>query len=673
MNWQKILIIFRKELLDLFRDKRTIITSFVLPIVLYPFIMIAFSSMMTRQELKLEKQDVLVYFHDTVSDEQTHRIRNALEDAEKIQVMEPLNGYDAESFLQLINEKSVQAVVEVQDSVNASGYTVYKVKVIYNKTDDKSDMALGRVENALEELESEFVGERLEAIDASRDMLDAVDVAEENIAPPSKMLGFTIGKFLPYLLIMLTISSGAVVASDLVAGEKERGTLETILVSAARRNELVVGKYLTIITISGISVLLNLFSMYLSFHYIFSQAVSSDVQVNLPIANFALILVLMIPLLTLFSAILLSISTYARNTKEANSYQMPVMMSAMIVAMISMLPGFELTPGFALIPVVNISLLIRNIMLSNFTWLNVAIVMGSTVILDVIAVGISVKLFNTEGVLFRTSDEQSLKFWGKEKANVLTPQTALLVFFFVFILLFYVGGKWQTADFVSGIIKSQLLLIVLPVILLMRIAKLNYRKTFGFVGTKPANFVVTLLASLPLLVIVMQLFQFIDLIFPVPKSYIEAMNNLVIMDDISIWTNLLLIAVLPGLCEEFLFRGYILNSFRKMGKWPAIIITGLLFAVLHMSPFKLVPTAILGFWMGYLAWETGSIYVPMFAHFLNNSLSVLIGKFGDQIPFMDAISKDDRIASWLILPAGIIFYFCLVWFKKINTQREIEV
>lgn len=676
MNWRKITTIYRKELLDLFRDKRTIFTSFVLPIVLYPFIMIMFTSMMQRQELKLEQQDVLVYINDTVYNQQTLRLRNALEDAPKVQVMNEFDAYDAEMFKQLIDEESVQAVVQLSDSTNAAGYAVIRARIFYNKTDEKSEMAFSRIDSTLNALETDFVGERLQAIDTSRDILDAVDVDPENIAPPAKMLGFALGKFLPYLLMMLTISSGAVVASDLVAGEKERGTLETILVSAAKRNELVIGKYLTIITISGISVLLNLFSMYLSFHYIFSQAAPSGTQLELPLANFALILVLMIPLLTLFSAILLSVSTYARNTKEANSYQMPVMMTAMLLAMISMLPGFKLTTGFALIPVVNFALLFRDIMLADFSWMHVAVVIGSTLVLDVIAVITSVKLFNNERILFRTEDEQSLKFWGKEKRNVFTPQTAGLLYMLVFLLLFYVGGRWQAADIVSGILKSQFLLIVFPVLLLMRIAKADYRKEFGLRVTSPANFGIALLSSVPLLILVIIIFQAIDLIFPVPKSFVESMNNLIIMDEIPFWKNLLIIAALPGLCEEFLFRGYILRSLRSMGKWPAILITGVLFGILHMSPFRIVPTALLGIWMGYLAWESGSLLLPMFAHMLNNALSLFIGRFGDQWEWLQAVTKDDRIAWWLVIPAGLLFYVLVRLFASINAspqeQRKIE-
>jgi membrane protease YdiL (CAAX protease family) len=148
------------------------------------------------------------------------------------------------------------------------------------------------------------------------------------------------------------------------------------------------------------------------------------------------------------------------------------------------------------------------------------------------------------------------------------------------------------------------------------------------------------------------------------------------MDEIPFWKNLLIIAALPGLCEEFLFRGYILRSLRSMGKWPAILITGVLFGILHMSPFRIVPTALLGIWMGYLAWESGSLLLPMFAHMLNNALSLFIGRFGDQWEWLQAVTKDDRIAWWLVVPSGLLFYVLVRLFASINAspqeQRKIE-
>jgi len=666
MNFNKILTIYKKELLDLFRDRRTIITSLVLPIVLYPLIMIAFSSMMSRQEMKLEEQEILIYLNDNILDENSQRIRSELETIENLQVMQKMDIYHETTFHELIEDKSLQAVIELNDSLSSTGYQVFITKIIYDETNERSSKTFQKIRDKLFEIEDELIGERLQQIKINEEILNAIELEKENIAPPEQMLGFALGKFLPYLLIILTISSAAVVASDLVAGEKERRTLETILVSAARRNELVVGKYLTIITISLITVLLNLFSMYLSFQHIFSQYQASISDLQLPIANFVLILVLMIPLVTLFSALLLSISTYSRNIKEAQSYQMPVLFGGIMLSMVSFLPGFELNFGFALIPIVNFSLLFRDIMLGSFETSHLLIVLFSTIILDFITIYISVRLFNNESVLFRTAEEKSLKFWGKEKKNVFSVQTAILFFIIVLLALFYIGGNWQAKDIANGLVRTEILLIFFPTLLILKIAKTDVKKVLRMNPTKPLNFLIVLLIAVPLLILVLIITQLINLIFPIPESYLKAMSELLKMENIGLWQIIIIVGVLPGICEEIMFRGYFINVFKKNGFWKSIIFTALLFGIFHLDPFRLLPATLNGIWLGYLLLKTNSIFVPIFAHFVNNSLAVLIGKFGDQIPVFNNFFKGDELPFWMGIPAIILFYFLLKIFNSLN-------
>ncbi|MCK4653146.1 MAG: ABC transporter permease, partial [Candidatus Cloacimonetes bacterium] len=249
MNFSKIITIYKKELLDLMRDRRTIITAIVLPIILYPLIMIGFSAMMSRQEMKLEQQTMVIYVNDNIADETSQMIIDSFNEIETIQIMGKAGIYEEETYLSLLGENSIQAVIDIKDSLSAAGYSVFNISVFYNQTNEKSILTYEKITNKLYDIEDDLVGERLKKININEEILNAVEIKKENIAPPEQMIGFIVGKFLPYLLIILTISAASVVASDLVAGEKERGTLETILVSAARRNELVIGKYLTIITI----------------------------------------------------------------------------------------------------------------------------------------------------------------------------------------------------------------------------------------------------------------------------------------------------------------------------------------------------------------------------------------------------------------------------------------
>ncbi len=659
MNLKKIIVIYKKEMLDLVRDRRTIITSFILPILLYPLLMIGFSSMMSRQEMKLEQQELVIYLNDTIHNETSHELKESLSQIEKMQIMDEAVVYNENTYLELLQEKSIQALINIEDSLSLSGYTIINITCFYDETSEKSTMTYRKIRDNLRKLEEALISKRLEKIKINSEILNAVDIKKENIAPPEQMVGFLVGKFLPYLLIILTISGASVIASDLIAGEKERGTLETILVSAAKRNELVIGKYLTIITISIITVLLNLLSMYLSFRHIFMQLGTNMGEFQLPLGNFALILLLMLPLITLFSAILLSISTYSRNIKEAQSYQMPLLFGAIMLSMVSFLPGFELNLGFSLIPIVNFSLMMRDIMLNNYQLNYLFIIIGSTLVLDVITVYISIKLFNRENILFRTAEEKSLKFWGKSKKDVFNLQFVIVYFVIMIIALYYIGGSWQLKDIMNGLIKTQLLLILLPIILIMRISKKDIKSTFNLNYTNSLNFLLVLIAALPLLLLSGILGQLINFLFPVSESYIEAMQKLITVQEKGLWFTIFVVGVLPGVCEEVMFRGFILNALKKKGIWYGIIFSAVLFGAFHLDPFRFLPVTLLGIWLGYLAVKTKSLYVPILAHFTQNSLAIIITNYADKVSFIKLIIKDEMIAYWVAIPTLIVLYLVI--------------
>ena len=663
MNFKKVITIYKKEMLDILRDKRTVLSAIVVPIILYPLLMVGVSSMMSRQEKKLEDQTAIIYIDNQIKDLNSTKIIEHLSEIENIQIMN-----EVDDPQMLLDENLVKAVLTITDSISASGYQIIKAKVSFDASNDKAASVYTQISKSLAEAKEEIVSERLQAIEIDSEILDAVDVIKDNIAPPEQMFGFFIGKILPYLLIMLTISGGAAVASDLVAGEKERGTLETILVSAAQRNELVFGKYLTIITISFITVFLNLVSMYISIQHMLSQSGLQLDNINLPLGNFALVLVAMLPLITLLSAILLSMSTFSRNIKEAQSYQMPLMLVGMMAAMISMFPAFELNVGMSLIPIVNIALLFKDIMMNNFNLTYFLIVIGSTLVLDVIAVYYSVRLFNNEAILFRTAEEKSLKFWGKEKVDIFSEQFMTLFFIAILVIFYYIGSSWQMANLEMGLLKTQLIIIALPVFLVLLISKNDIKKTLHLQGTDFRNFIIPLLAAIPVMIVAALISQVTNLIYPIPESYLKALEKLVQMSEIPFWQNLLMIAVLPGICEELLFRGFIIRGFEKRGFWSAIIITAFLFAVLHLDPFRFLPVMMIGIWLGYLLLKTQSLYVPMLAHAANNSLAVLMGR--DYVPFLDKLMPNGELPYWTVLPALGMIYALYLWSEKINQTNQ---
>jgi len=661
MSIKKILIVFRKELLDLFRDRRTIISSVVLPIILYPVLMIGFNALMSRQTVKLHEQEVIIYVIDNAGDEYSQIAFERLEKTPKLQIFQEIDHYKV-----LFKEKVIQAIVTFEREELYDEFYYLNARITFNRVDEKSELAYNTVSRVLQDLEKELVGSRLEAINISEDILKAVEVEADNVATEQQTLGMILARFLPYFLILISISGSSVAAVDLVAGEKERGTLETILVSAASRMELVLGKFVAVISIALLTVLLNLASIFFSFRHLVSQAAAESVAIQIPFGSLFLILILMVPMIIFFAAVVFSFSTYARNMKESYSYTQPLMIVAMLLSLISALPAIETTLGMTLIPVINVSLMIKDIMMGD---LNISFFMTtliSTCILVVLAVSFSIKLFSKEEILFRTTEDTEIIDKNKRGLRVLSSKFATLFFILILLLFYYLGLSWQIADLESGLIKTLILLVFLPTLLIIKIGRLSFKEVLSLKFTRASNYLLILLASIPIFILVTLLSQIINIIYPFPEQYLENFQNLYFLEGRTFLYSLFIIALLPGIVEEVMFRGYFIKAFREKGIWNSIVISAILFAILHLDIFRFVPVAILGVWMGYLLVKSGSIFLPILAHTANNSLALFIARYGEGIPGIELIISDDMVAWWTVIPAAILFLVLLAIFEKTN-------
>ncbi len=668
MNFRKVLRIYRKELLELFRDRRTLFTTILLPVILYPVIFIGLSSLMSRQETKMSEAGATVIVQDHIKDSNSRLLISELKQIPNFQIRESATFID-----KLYKEKAIQAVIDISDSTTTDGVVIYKILIKYDKTNDRSDMAYIKLTNQLSIAEKKIVGLRLKTRGIPESYVNAVKVVENNTASSQQMMGLFFGRFLPYMLVMMIITGGAYVATDLVAGEKERKTLETLLVSSAHRNELVLGKYLTIITVSFINVLVNLLSIYFSMSKVLNLTGEVGNQFSFPMGSFALILVALLPLITLFAAILLSISTFSRNMKEAKAYEGPLVIVAMMLGMISFLPSFELNNGLALIPVINISLLFKEIMLQQMQLSHFLITIGSTILLDIIAIYFTIRLFSTESVLFRTEEESiSFKSLLKNKRAFFTPYFGMIYYIAAMAAFYYLGFSWQKENLVNGLLQTQIILIFLPVILILKTLKLNQKEVLRLKPTKGINYLLVFLMAFPMFVLSTAIAQLINLIYPFPPEYLKTMNGLMDIGNLPLYKVVMLIALLPAICEEVMFRGFISRFFENYGRWTAIIITALLFGLFHLDMYRMLPVTILGIWLGYLVMQTGSIQMSMLAHFLNNGTAVLVSYLIEKKLFPNLLLSGDDL-SWWLLPPAIVILACLVYLFHHQNRTIIEV
>ena len=193
--------------------------------------------------------------------------------------------------------------------------------------------------------------------------------------------------------------------------------------------------------------------------YLVSQMDLETGFVKMPIGSFLILLLAMLPLATLFSALLLSVSTFSRNMKEARTYEQPIMIVSMLMGMVSFIPSVQISNLLALVPVINIALLFKAVLIGEWQLSHLLITVGSTLILDVFAIWLTVRLFRSEAVLFRTEDDSGgIKTVKTNKRGFSTPSMGWSIIHWPWPRSI-IWAAWQGQDMVKGLVQTQVFLI----------------------------------------------------------------------------------------------------------------------------------------------------------------------------------------------------------------------
>jgi len=312
---------------------------------------------------------------------------------------------------QVVN-KEIRAAVEIPSGFQAdiAQQKMDTVKIYIYEGEMKSSFAANKIEKRMNEYRQNVVKERLAAKNLPETVLKPFEVKQENVAPPEKVSGAAFGGIIGYMVILLCLQGGMYPAIDLTAGEKERGTMETILSSPISRMHLVLGKFLLVLTAALGTAALSVLSMGVSFSALNRYTQNSGSQHG-EAAAFILhlgpkvvlsVFLMALPLAVLFSAALMTIALFAKSYKEAQSYIAPLMFVVIIPAVAAMLPGVELTPKLSLIPILSTSLLCKELVTGTYHWNYIALIFLSTCVYAAAALFLAVKMFQRESVLFRS-------------------------------------------------------------------------------------------------------------------------------------------------------------------------------------------------------------------------------------------------------------------------------
>lgn len=627
MNFLIARTIYFKELLDTFRDKRTMITMIGIPIVLYPALFIISIQMAVLQQSKMEDTDSTI----AVIADESSIVYTRLAETERLIIQSEFDDPHA-----ALSAGELDAIVEVDpdfetnlNSNEAAGLSIY-----YDRTEPASREAENRITDALYDLREELLIARIQEKALPEGFANPIAIESEDIATASKTGGTILGSILPMIMVMMLALGAFYPAMDLTAGEKERGTFETLLSTPASKLEIVVGKFLAVFTLSMLTGFLNLASLSLTFYFQFSQLLEAreivsegDQLIAISLPSMIGIGLIIIPLAFFISAIMMSAAVLARSFKEAQNYVSPVFILLMLPATAVSFPGIELNATNQFIPITNICLIFRDLITGQYQPEYFFTVFLCTCVYAAIGLVIATWMFQREEVILAEDKGMPLTLnrGAFIPSTLPTAGTSLGIFAVVMLLLFYIGSYVQTQNIHIGLLITQYLLILLPVVGILLYIKVDLKSALNLRAPAPLSVLSVIVIAVPWVLIVIQLGVYHNRILPIPQEFQDAMGQLFADRNYGIVPLLLIIAVSPAICEEVLFRGVITSGFRRiLPIWPTIVLVGILFGLFHLSIYKVVLTGISGALFTYLVVRSGSIFLPMLGHLILNGLAILL-------------------------------------------------
>jgi sodium transport system permease protein len=389
-----LLVIIKKELKDIFRDKKTIIFSLLLPIIIYPAMFALMDSSEKDTQKKIEEGIKI-----GIVDKGQSEIGKVIKADKRYKVS------DTENLDEALKSGDISVIVEIPENfdskINEEQST--GLKLVYDETSSTSSTSVNVVRNYLNEYYNEIVTARIEKRGLDKSII--TPFAIETLSNSNKKqedvneLGNVMMSMLPTLIVIFIFTPTIAVAADLGAGEKERGTFEPLLTTSAKRGTILWGKLISIAIVSGITLMVTMAAMVVSLNMFFDNAAKS---MNLSGASAALIILFSILLLVAIVAVELSVSIYSRSMKEANSYLGGLTFVIFILTYLPMMMDVKaINPNYFHIPITNVVCVMKEFIVGIYNLQHILTVAAWFVVYVAVSLLFARRMFNKEEVIFR--------------------------------------------------------------------------------------------------------------------------------------------------------------------------------------------------------------------------------------------------------------------------------
>lgn len=616
--------ILRRDVRESLRDKRTLLLLVVLPMLLYPLLMAGAAALTGTYKQKLEGEPLKL----AVWGPAPAPFLQAVGREEKVEWVErrPEAPTNVEPAVRArFESRDVQAVLVVRPAPAPGADDNLALQLYFDSSRPASAMARRRLETALQGASVAAVRQRLETARLPPSLAQPVKVAAHDVKAPGAMLAWA----LPYMLLSMLVLAGFYPALDVTAGEKERGTLQTLLCAPVTPLEVVAGKYGAVLAFTLGGTLANLAAMGLTFLMLGGAEGGVKMDPGAMAGAFAAL----VPLAMLVAALLVAVGVMARSFKEGQNLLMPVLLAVLMAAMASQLPGIQLTPALAMVPVLNVALLLRELLTATVSASVFGLVLVSSAAWSVAGILFAARVFESEQVLL-SGEKPWRDVFGRRlrRGDHLSPGSALLFFAVALVVYLYAAvllTKYVPLWGLLGLLQVGVFLGL--AVVWARRSGADLREVFWLRWPSRRGVLAVVLLAPGVLGLQTLLRRVVEASWmPGTEEFMRGMQGLML--ESNAWPlpmALVVLALLPALCEEAAFRGVVMSGLARTGsRVLAVVGSAVAFGLEHGHPAHALIAAVVGLVLGYATLRTRSIVAGVALHFFNNAAAVLIARSG---------------------------------------------
>ncbi|MDO4321041.1 MAG: ABC transporter permease subunit/CPBP intramembrane protease [Lachnospiraceae bacterium] len=670
---RKVKTLVKKEIRDILRDKKTLVMMVVVPMLLYPLIIIGMSIGISMFMQSQEDQEHIVGYAQKYAEvvsrlEELYKENqeeldwqitfvpsreSSEEDREAADVWMEMKWEPGDVELETERKPGNVELETEPKSGNVETGEPLHVELLYSSAEESSLGTKRVLEDILEKYREELLLENLAKEGLDETILYPVTYEATDGASLTESFGMDIGGSIG-MMLMVTILLGAVYpAIDSTAGEKERGTLETLLTLPVTNFQMILSKFISVSVFACVTAVLSVLSLGGSVLFLIfgiSDTMGEQLQgisLGAVLPYIPLLLVALIATALLATALCMCFCVFAKSFKEANNYVTPVLLIVMFASMTAMIPSFRLDYKTALIPIVNVSLMVKQIISQQLQMPLAALTTVVNFGYSILIAWILAKLYDSEAILF-SDGFRSFRLFQKRadiKAGTVPGiGDAVISITVVLLLMLYVGSAAAVRlGGLAGTAINQILILGVPLFAVWYM-KSDIRKLFSLKRPKKHTVLGSVILYFGVYCLILLTAAVLTNLLPQSTSNLQ--EAFVPIVEAPFPLMLLVIAAMPAVGEEILFRGFLFGTLRERLGRPvlAIVISGLVFGAFHMSLVKLIPTFLLGVLFACIVSETGSIYMTMGLHFLNNTVSVLAMKYPEETERIAPIFVEESLS-----------------------------